>query len=145
MMSQHDLISGATSNGSLTILNLPASIFDMSRMSLTTLQQVLAAFMDEPRIVAVARFAERAEQLAVENLGEADHGVERRAQLVAHIGEELRLGAACALGLVAGAQELGLLRLALGDVARDRDNAGTRRAPRALVAVAGRQRISTQT
>ena len=44
--------------------------------------------MDQPRIIAIARFAERAEQLAVENVGKADHGVERRAQLMAHIGEE---------------------------------------------------------
>ena len=80
--------------------------------------------MDQPRIVAIARFAERAEQLAIEDLREADHGVERRAQLVAHIGEELRLGAARALGLVAGTQELRFLRLAIGDVARHGDDAG---------------------
>ena len=88
-------------------------------------QQVLAAFMDEPCIVAVARFAERAKQLAVDDLGEADHGVEWGAQLMAHIGEELRLGAAGALGLVTGAQDLGLLRLPIGDVSRDSDNAGS--------------------
>ncbi len=80
--------------------------------------------MDEARIVAVAGFAERAEQLAVEDLGEADHRIERSSELVAHIGEELRLGAARAFGLVAGLEQLGLLRLAIGDVASDGDDAG---------------------
>ena len=73
--------------------------------------------MDEPGIFAVARLAELAEQLATENVGKADHRVQRRAQLMAHIGEELGLGAACLFGRVAGALKFGLVRPALGDIA----------------------------
>ena len=40
-----------------------------------------------------------AEQAVAEHLGEADDGVERRAQLVRHVGEELRLHAARVLEL----------------------------------------------
>ena len=54
--------------------------------------------------------AERAEDAALHDLGEADDGVERRAQLVAHVGEELGLGAVGALGLRL------LLEVALGEV-----------------------------
>ena len=36
-------------------------------------------------------FVELAEHLFVEHLGKADDGVERRAQFVAHVGQELRL------------------------------------------------------
>ena len=44
--------------------------------------------------------AERAEHAGFHDLRKADDGVERRAQLVAHVGEELRLGAAGFLGAV---------------------------------------------
>ena len=56
---------------------------------------------------------ERPEHARLHDLGEADDGVERRAQLVAHIGEELRfrlvglLGAGLLLGIFFG--ELGQL------------------------------------
>ncbi len=54
--------------------------------------------------------AERAEQRLLHHLGEADHGVQRRAQLVADIGEELGLGAVGGLGPVL------LQRVFLGEV-----------------------------
>ena len=44
--------------------------------------------------------AERAEQTLLHHLGEADYGVERGAQLVADIGEELGFGAVGGLGAV---------------------------------------------
>ena len=54
--------------------------------------------------------AERAEDAALHHLGEADDGVERRAQLVAHVGEEFGLGAVGALGLRL------LVEIALGEI-----------------------------
>src|SRR4029450_1045198 len=48
--------------------------------------------------------------------------IEWRAQLVTHIGEELRLYAICAVGLVARTHEFGFLGLAVRDVARDRND-----------------------
>ena len=54
-------------------------------------EQVLAALVDVLAVVAVLVAADRAEHLRLHDLGEADDGVERRAQLVAHIGEEARL------------------------------------------------------
>ena len=55
-------------------------------------EQVLAAFADVAAIFAYLSGAERAEHAGFHDLGEADDGVERRAQLVAHIGQELRFG-----------------------------------------------------
>ena len=57
--------------------------------------------MDVPCVVTVARVAESSKHLAMNDLREADHGVERCAKLVTHIGKELRFGEVCALGLVA--------------------------------------------
>ena len=62
------------------------------------LEQVLAALVDVAAIFAIAVGAERAEHARLHDLGEADDGVERRAQLVAHIGEEFRLGLVRLLG-----------------------------------------------
>ena len=54
-------------------------------------EQVLAALVDVLAVVAILVAADRAEHFRLHDLGEADDGVERRAQLVAHIGEEARL------------------------------------------------------
>ena len=67
--------------------------------------------------------AERAEDAALHHLGEADDGVERRPQLVAHVGEELGFRAVRALGLrllleVAFGEVGELLRLQLQRLAR---------------------------
>ncbi len=67
--------------------------------------------------------AERAEHAALHHLGEAEDGVERRPQLVAHVGEELGLRAVRALGLrllleVAFGEVGELLRLQLQRLAR---------------------------
>src|SRR5262249_35919645 len=75
--------------------SLPASIFERSRTSL----------MGPGAIHAAERFQRlfRAEPRRVgdHHLRQADDGVERRAQLVAHAGEELRLVLACQLELTA--------------------------------------------
>jgi hypothetical protein len=52
-----------------------------------------------------------------QNTGKADDGVERRAQLVGHVGQEVRLGRDGALGLIQRRLQLKLKGLALGDVA----------------------------
>ena len=56
--------------------------------------------MNVAGIFLIFGVAERAEQTLLHHLGEADHGIERRAQLMADIGEELRLGAVGGLGAV---------------------------------------------
>src|ERR1700722_113076 len=72
------------------------------------LEQILAAFADITGIFAVFFRAQRPEHGGFHDLGETDDGVERRAQLVAHIGEEFRfglvglLGAGFFLGVFAG-------------------------------------------
>ena len=52
-------------------------------------QQPAAALGDVVGVFLVAGVAERPVQLAQHHLGEADHGVERRAQLVAHLRHQL--------------------------------------------------------
>ena len=54
-------------------------------------EQVLAAPQDGAEVLAVARRTRS--RVALHELGEAEDGVERRAQLVAHVGEEDALGA----------------------------------------------------
>ena len=54
-------------------------------------EQVFAARVDVLAVFLVFVGAERAEHAQLHDLREADDGVERRAQLVAHIGEEFRL------------------------------------------------------
>ena len=75
-----------------------------------TEQEILAARADVAAIFLVFVGAERAEDAALHHLGETDDGVERRAQLVAHVGEEFGLGAVGALGLRL------LVEVALGEV-----------------------------
>ena len=105
-------------------------------------QQVTAALSDEFHIFAILGRLERTECAVEDQLREAVDGVQRRAQLVRHVGEELRLaevghvgGAARRLQLL-GQQhqfagpgfeiELGVLQLGLalllgGDVGADGD------------------------
>ena len=56
---------------------------------------------------------ELAEDLLLEQLGEPDHRVERRAQLVAHVGEEGALGLVGGVGGLLGLAHLALRALAL--------------------------------
>jgi hypothetical protein len=52
-------------------------------------EQILAALVDVGAVFAILVCAERAEHPGRHDFGEADNGIERGAQLVAHIGEEL--------------------------------------------------------
>ena len=83
----------------------PASTFERSRISLEQLQQVLAGVPDVAEVLLLT-VVDRSEHAVEEDLGEADHGVERCAQLVRHAGEELRLVAADDLQLDGLAFEL---------------------------------------
>ena len=52
-------------------------------------QQAAAALADVVCVLLIAGMAERAVQLAQHHLGEADHRIERRAQLVAHLRHQI--------------------------------------------------------
>ncbi len=60
---------------------------------------------------------EHAEDLLLEQLGEANDGVQRRAQLVAHVGQEGALGLIGGVGGLLGGAQLALGALALLDLA----------------------------
>ncbi len=72
---------------------------------------MLAALVDVVDVFAIAGAAERPQQFHAHDLGEADDGVERRSQLVTHMGEEFRFGLARplrgALGLAQAQIEIG--------------------------------------
>ena len=92
-------VSSCVRSSSLSISrSLPLSDFEYSRMSRDQVEQMDAALVDVLRVFAIALLAQRAQQLALQHFGEADDGVERRAQLMAHRGQELGLGAARQLG-----------------------------------------------
>ncbi len=82
-------------------------------------EEMAAARRDIGGVADIAAVTERPEELRLHQLGEADHRIERRPQLMAHVGEELRLGAARLLGRLARGEQLGLDLLALGDVEGD--------------------------
>jgi hypothetical protein len=64
-------------------------------------EQMHAGIMDVGGIVLVGRHRMRPEDLALHHLGEAEDGVERRAQLMAHLCEKARLGDVGGLGAAA--------------------------------------------
>src|SRR5262245_57642396 len=83
-------ISLAKFTGSGLSSSLPASILERSSISLIRLRRwVPAAFTR--RNGSSAFFRAEAPRVGDHHFGQADDGVERRAQLVAHAGEELRL------------------------------------------------------
>ncbi len=96
-------------------------------------EQMLAALADQSRIILAFRGIEREIGLVRQHLGEADDGVQRRAQLVAHGGEEAALGVVGALGLGARALQRMLVVLAARNVARHGDH--LRPAPGAIGAL----------
>ena len=88
-------------------------------------EQVIAGFVHQVRIFDITWATQGAEHLLHHHFREADDGVERRAQLVAHIGKEAALGPIGLFGKIAGFDQLALIGLALGDVARHRHDVGT--------------------
>ena len=87
---------------------------------------MLARLVDELRVVAPARGVELERVLVHQHVREADDGVERRAQLVAHGRKEAALRGVGALRLAARLVDRQLLHLAVGDVAHDRDHLAAR-------------------
>ena len=81
---------------------MPASIFDMSSTSLMIDSSSSPLAWMSLMYSSCRWIGYRAQQLVRDRLREADNGVERRAQLVAHIGQEVALGAVGQLGLHAG-------------------------------------------
>ena len=65
----------------------------------------------------MARVAGHQIRRGLEHAGEADDGVQRRAQFVGHVGEEVGLGGGSGLCFVKRGQQLLLQALALVDVA----------------------------
>ena len=74
-------------------------------------EKMLRARADVARIADITLAAERPHDLVGHHLAEADDGVERRAQLMAHIGEEFGLAAARQLGLFLGVEQRRARRL----------------------------------
>ena len=105
---------------------------------------MLAGIVDQLRIFLAARRIQHQRVLLHDHLGEADDGVERRAQFVAHGGEETGLGRVGLLGGGARQIERLLLELAVGDVAHHGDDFGFGARGRCDACSSGRQRISTQ-
>ena len=85
---------------------------------------MLAGIVDQLRVFLAARGIEHHHVFLHDHLGEADDGVQRRAQFVAHGGEEAGLGGIGLLGGGARQFERLLLHLAVGDVAHHGDDLG---------------------
>src|SRR6185437_3445769 len=99
------LVAGATGDHAQTVgknwleldilcREVNAAGFDLRHVEnvVDDVEQILAAFADIARILAVFVGAERAEHRRFHDLGEANDGVKQRAQFVAHVGQKLRFG-----------------------------------------------------
>ena len=86
-------------------------------------QQMAAAAQDVAGIIEIALIAQLAEQLAGDDFGKADDGVQRRAQFMAHIGQEAGLGGIGGFGFALGAAQGFLAFLDDGEVGQEDDRA----------------------
>ena len=84
-------------------------------------EKMLAAVDDVRRIAEVAFVFHRAEHLVLHHFGEADDGVQGRAQLMAHVGEELAFRAAGLFRQIPRRPERLFALFQLRDVAHDGD------------------------
>ncbi len=107
-------------------------------MPFTTESRWWPELVDQMGIFVPSLGADQQRVFLRQHFREADDGIERRAQLVAHGGEEVALGGVRALGLGAGVLDRLLLRLALGGVAHDRHDL----AVMAVVALADGERTA---
>ena len=99
-------------------------------------QQVLARLLDLAHVVVLARAQARLER----QMRHADDRVHRRADLVAHVGQEVGLERGGFLGQLLGAPQFLFSALAVGDVHKGADGAA-RRAIRARKAMQPEQRV----
>ena len=105
--------------------SLPASILEKSRMSLMTVSSDSADALTMLQVLALL-----GGQVGVQGqLGHAEDAVHRRADLVAHVGQELALGPVGGLGRLLGLLQLLLGPLAVGDVVADADDQSVGQAP----------------
>ena len=111
-----------TCTGSRSSVILPASTLDRSRMSLISESRCLPLLKMSP-MNPRCLIGHLAHQAVPEHLGEADDGVERRPQLVRHVGEELRLHPARVFQLDVLLLQRLLEALQLGHVARRGEHA----------------------
>ena len=81
-------IAGAQFQKMMAILDDARQIEDL----VDEVQEMHTGIMNVAGIVLVHRHGVHAENLALHHLGEAEDGIERRAQLVAHLCQEARLG-----------------------------------------------------
>ena len=106
----------------------------------------MPGIVDEAGIFVAALGIEHQRQLFHQHVRKADNGVERRAQFVAHGGEEAALGGIGALGLAARVLQRLLLPLAFRHIAKHgNDFAAVIAATSTAACSSGRQRISIQT
>ena len=95
----------------------PASIFDRSSTSLIRSSRCAPHFEIAS---SASRCVARQRAIALQQLRIADHAVERRAQLVAHVGQELALGARRRFGGVLRPAQLVVALAPIRDVAQER-------------------------
>ena len=88
---------------------------------------MLAGIIDELRVFLALGGIDHQHVFLYDHLGKTDDGVQRRAQFVAHGGEEAGLGRIRLFGSGARQFERLLLHLAVGDVAHHGDHLGLRR------------------
>ena len=87
-------------------------------------EQMCAGIVDQLGVFLAARAVEPHPLLVHQHVREADDGIERRAQFVAHVGEKFHLRGIGLIGFGARVIERLLLHLTLGDVAHHRDHFG---------------------
>ena len=97
--------ASCSENGATCSSTWPASTLDRSRTSLMSGQQVVPRGEDVVEVLLLLRVDLAGDPLA-EHLGEADDRVQRRPQLVGHVGQELRLVLAGRLELLVETLEL---------------------------------------
>ena len=120
---RRSVMSCARSVGTASMSMKPASIFDRSSTSLIRSSRWAPHFeiaSSASRCVGVQR------AIALQQLRVADHAVERRAQLVAHVGQELALGARRGFGRLLGPAQLIVALAPIRDVAQERAEEETR-------------------
>ena len=109
-------------------MQLELSGFDLRHIEhvVDQAEQVLAASVDVLDIGHVAAGREGPEGSLPHHVGEADDGVQGRAQLVAHIGEKTAFGAVGGFGGGLGLGQFGLVAALIGDVGHGADGARRR-------------------
>ena len=110
-------------------LSSPASMRGHVEQIVDDLQQMLGARQDVAGIFVISGIADGPQQLDLHHLGEADDGVERRAQLMAGVGEEVGLAVVGRFRLVLGPGQRILGLLARRDVEGDADDVDHLAAP----------------